>query len=62
MKQRAYGGLQEYADGGKIMKDIGAGAYGIGEGILDTATFGLTDQLTDKGYTALQKAGGTYRS
>jgi len=59
MKQRAYGGLQEYADGGKIMKDIGAGAYGIGEGILDTATFGLTDQLTDKGYTALQKAGGT---
>lgn len=59
MKQRAYGGLQEYADGGKIWKDIGAGAYGIGEGILDTATFGLTDQLTDKGYTALQKAGGT---
>lgn len=59
MKQRAYGGLQEYADGGKIMKDIGAGAYGIGEGALDTLTFGLTDQLTDKGYTALQKAGGT---
>lgn len=51
--------LKQYADGGKIMKDIGAGAYGIGEGILDTATFGLTDQLTDKGYTALQKAGGT---
>lgn len=59
MKQRAYGGLQEYADGGKVWKDIGAGAYGIGEGVLDTATFGLTDQLTDKGYTALQKAGGT---
>ena len=59
MNQRAYGGLQEYGDGGKIWKDIGAGAYGIGEGILDTATFGLTDQLTDQGYTALQKAGGT---
>ena len=36
---------------------IGSGLYGIGEGLLDTLTFGLTDELTDKGYEALQEIG-----
>ena len=47
------------AKNGRVWKDIGAAAYGVGEGLLDTATFGLTDQLTDLGYSALQKAGGS---
>jgi len=34
----------QYGVGG----DIGAGIYGAAEGVLDTATFGLTDKLTDK--------------
>lgn len=50
--------LPQNAKGG-VWNDIGAGAYGVGEGMLDTVTFGLTDQLTDKGYDMLQKAGGT---
>ena len=36
-----------FANGGTMQK-IGAGFYGAAEGILDTATFGLTDNLTDK--------------
>lgn len=39
------------------MRSIGAGAYGVGEGLLDTLTFGLTDQITDKGYDALAGIG-----
>jgi hypothetical protein len=47
----------EIAAKGRIWKDIGATAYGIGEGLLDTITLGATDKLTDAGYTALQKVG-----
>ena len=36
-------------------RNIGAAAYGVVEGILDTLTFGLTDQLTDAGYEALSR-------
>lgn len=49
----------DIAKNGSVWKDIGAGAYGIGEGLLDTITMGATDQLTDAGYKALQKAGGS---
>jgi hypothetical protein len=54
-----YYGVSEYGDGGRVWKDIGAGAYGVGEGLLDTMTMGATDQLTDMGYKALQKAGNS---
>ncbi len=47
-----------YSKGGNVMRSIGAGAYGVGEGLLDTLTFGLTDPLTDKGYDALANIGG----
>jgi hypothetical protein len=47
------------AKNGRVWKSIGAGAYGAGEGLLDTLTMGATDQLTDMGYAALQKAGGS---
>jgi len=47
------------AKNGRVWKDIGAAAYGAGEGLLDTITMGATDQLTDLGYSALQKAGGS---
>ena len=47
----------QYEVGGKVWKNIAAGAYGVGEGILDTVTGGATDQLTDKGFEALTKAG-----
>lgn len=47
------------AKNGRVWKDIGAAAYGVGEGLLDTVTLGATDQLTDAGYKALQKAGGS---
>lgn len=43
----------------KFGKQAGTAAYGVGEGVLDTVTMGATDQLTDKGYTALQKAGNS---
>lgn len=43
----------------KFGKQAGTAAYGVGEGVLDVATMGATDQLTDKGYTALQKAGNS---
>jgi hypothetical protein len=46
------------AKNGRVWRSIGAGAYGVGEGLLDTLTFGATDQLTDLGYSALQKVGG----
>ena len=51
--------MQQFAGGGSIFKDIGAGLYGVGEGLLDTVTLGATDQITDMGYKALQKAGGS---
>jgi hypothetical protein len=44
---------------GRFWKNLGAGLYGAGEGLLDTITMGATDPLTDLGYTALQKAGGS---
>ena len=49
----------DIAKNGRFWKSLGAGAYGVGEGLLDTLTLGATDQLTDLGYTALQKAGGS---
>lgn len=53
-----YGGrMNQMATGGEIVAGIGSGLYGIGEGLLDTLTFGLTDELTDKGYEALQEIG-----
>ena len=51
--------LKKFATGGQIGKNIGAGLYGAGEGLLDTLTFGATDKLTDMGYKALQKTGGS---
>lgn len=49
----------EIAKNGRFWKNLGAGAYGLGEGLLDTITLGATDQLTDLGYSALQKVGGS---
>lgn len=49
----------EIAKNGRVWKNIGSAAYGIGEGLLDTLTLGATDPLTDLGYEALQKAGGS---
>ena len=48
-----------YGAGGGMMalRGLGAAAYGIGEGVLDTLTFGLTDNLTDKGYEKLSQLG-----
>jgi hypothetical protein len=54
-----YGGMIPMYDFGSTVKDIGAGAYGIGEGLLDTVTMGATDQLTDAGYKGLQKLGNS---
>ena len=51
-----YGGCRRY-DFGSTMRSIGAGAYGVGEGLLDTLTFGATDALTDKGYDKLSAMG-----
>lgn len=58
----AYGGQVPMYKLGSVLKDIGAGAYGAGEGLLDTVTFGATDQLTDQGYKGLQKLGGSSES
>jgi hypothetical protein len=52
----------EIAKNGSFWKSLGATAYGIGEGLLDTVTFGATDPLTDLGYNALQKLGGSTES
>lgn len=49
----------EYAKSGSFWKSLGATAYGVGEGLLDTLSLGATDQLTDMGYEALQRAGGS---
>ena len=50
-------GMNQMATGGEIISGIGSGLYGVGEGLLDTLTFGLTDELTDRGYEALQEIG-----
>jgi len=42
-----------------VFEDVMAGFYGVGEGLLDTMTFGLTDELTDLGFKGLQSAAGT---
>ena len=47
----------QYKVGGKVWKNIAAGLYGAGEGILDTITGGATDQLTDRVFEGLTKAG-----
>ena len=47
----------EYGRGGNFLKHLGAGAYSVGEGMLDTITMGATDQLTDKGFEGLTKLG-----
>lgn len=47
-KMNAYGGDMNYYSTGGVFEKIGAGLYGAAEGVLDTATFGLTDNLTDK--------------
>jgi len=49
----------EYAGWGSFWKSLGAGAYGLGEGLLDTITLGATDKLTDMGYEGLQRLGGS---
>ena len=41
-----------------IGEDFMAGLYGVGEGLVDTLTFGLTDELTDAGFKGLQAAAG----
>lgn len=46
-----------YGGGGAFWRGVGAGAYGVAEGALDTLTFGLTDNITDKGYEALSGLG-----
>jgi len=38
-------------------RNIGATAYGVLEGLVDTLTFGATDAITDKGYEALAGLG-----
>ena len=47
------------APDGSVWKDIGAGAFGVLEGTLDTVTMGATDKLTDAAYKGLQKIGGS---
>ena len=60
-KMHNYGGrmnnMNQMASGGEIVAGIGSGLYGLGEGLLDTLTFGLTDELTDKGYEKLKSIG-----
>jgi hypothetical protein len=41
-----------------VGEDFMAGLYGVGEGLVDTLTFGLTDDLTDAGFKALQAGAG----
>jgi hypothetical protein len=56
--QYANGGY-EYGKGGRTLKNIGAGAFGVLEGLVDT-TFGWipgVDMVTDMAYKGLQKLG-----
>jgi hypothetical protein len=50
------------AGAGRFFKNLGAGAFGAFEGVLDTVTFGATDPLTDIAYKGLQKLGGSTAS
>jgi hypothetical protein len=59
---RSSGIEPEYIAGGGFWKDLGAGAFGVLEGALDTVTLGLTDPLTDWAYKGLQSAGGSTES
>lgn len=50
----------EIAKKGKFWKGLASGAYGLAEGFVDSATFGLTDKATDKLYGKIEdKMGGT---
>jgi hypothetical protein len=51
-----------YGIGGNVMRGIGSAAYGVGEGVLDTLTFGLTDELTNKGAEKLMAMGNRSES
>jgi hypothetical protein len=58
--QYANGGYM-YGNGGRTWKNIGAGAFGVLEGVVDT-TFGWipgVDMATDMAYKGLQKLGGS---
>jgi hypothetical protein len=59
---RSSGKEPDFIAGGGWWKDLGAGAFGILEGTLDTVTMGATDQLTDWAYKGLQDAGGSTES
>jgi hypothetical protein len=50
-------GGRMYASGGQVLRSIGAGAYGVGEGLVDTL-MPFMDPITDKGYEALASIGG----
>jgi len=55
------GGGYMYGNGGRTLKNIGAGAFGVLEGLVDT-TFGWipgVDYATDMAYKGLQKVGGS---
>ena len=55
------GGGYMYGNGGRTLKNIGAGAFGVLEGLVDT-TFGWipgVDYATDMAYKGLQKIGGS---
>jgi len=47
----------DIAKNGRFWRNLGAGAYGLGEGVIDTVSMGATDQFTDAGYKALQNTG-----
>ncbi len=49
----------DIAKNGRFWKNLAAGAYGAGEGVLDTVSMGATDQFTDMGYDALQNVGNS---
>lgn len=65
MAFRGYGGnMHGYGanmyNAGSVLQGIGAGLYGLAEGAVDTLSFGLTDNLTDKGFdAAFSNAGDT---
>jgi len=52
-----------YGAGGGMMalRGIGSALYGIGEGVLDTMTFGLTNNLTNKVYEKVSEIGDVDR-
>jgi len=59
---RSSGIEPDYIAKSGFWKNLGAGAFGVLEGTLDTVTMGLTDPLTDLAYKELQKAGGSTES